>query len=1114
MQSYVQTELVECNRLRSQEALSNNNSNPALWNNTLSNMYELKAGDKVSMYSGFISEKGCGSLKTIEVKGTSLGKTKSFTYVEEQLEREIVRNIPKQSTTTETTTDIELFDNKVNLITGYYKNTNGTGYVGLPRKYINLEDSGSPGPTSGQATNGAFLNQDNTTNGWINPAPSFRFVIKDDFYIEPSSKILKVKNDNSKFTLFIANFSQFGINQSTGINSGAGDEPLDNYTVEPEYRVFYRYRKKIELEVPKGFNSAQFIAQDLTKQLQSIQETNDLIFSDNPDDLEENNETSNIPVSKTIESTTYRTFNCMTQALFTEAVYNSMIAGDVSTYYNNFQIVGWKRPELYTHGEKVNMNYSASGTELITTQDRLLGSSLRRNFVYTNANEPLRTSIPYTRENLELLKNFIQAQELYPEIWDSWNGLGGISPNTDFTYGDGTYYDSQQDISNTRYFHMNSMSNARMCEVDIVDSSDGTTEQYFVFGTNNAGQNTLKLDWDGSEGDKIKPEDYYAILITDPLSPPALTNAFVVSVVYDAPTNSQTLTFSVDLQQTLSNPQEVNVIKYSNPVGGYNYGVERTMLGSSLLRATFVDPNKAFVVDRYSKLLLIYYNNSDRDIYYDEPDINHNKLTYGCFTKESDTISIDGTDYTDDFINIHPINNTGKFSTNLSFAVDYFDRLNHGFIEAGRKFGYDMHFTATSNPAISLYNGKSSQYATYYGDQFATTFCIQRYNELATGVHSKYYQPTNAGQLNGFINRRYCGADNPQINWDGEHFSISDLHTSENLGSQSADGGRYLELITSGAGQTDFGYVTTGVSADASSVVYKINPRSDLNEYCPALAPYTLQQLTHTKNGTAGTGEIYVEIFNKNYTSYNIYDSKSGIIFEDMGFDEDTWDNSLWGIMGFSYNQFNGTTNRLSRIDNSNITNLKFPTTNAEIKITDTKNWNTNENGIPHFSDNIPCPFSLFAYNGSGDIANFAQTDQPFFQEYPELIIKTQSIQLTAENFPTSMIKGYYTIRSDIVPQSIFVGGRSNITNMPIVGIIDKMNPQSDYYFGTESNVDFTIGRPFKLSSICCSIHDPDGSFANVSNSSSIIFKIQRNINTSFNIVQEILEKKDKKNKL
>ena len=86
---------------------------------------------------------------------------------------------------------------------------------------------------------------------------------------------------------------------------------------------------------------------------------------------------------------------------------------------------------------------------------------------------------------------------------------------------------------------------------------------------------------------------------------------------------------------------------------------------------------------------------------------------------------------------------------------------------------------------------------------------------------------------------------------------------------------------------------------------------------------------------------------------------------------------------------------------------------------------------------------------------------------------------------------------------------------MPIVGINTKENPQSDYFFGGESNLEFTIGKPMKLSSITCSIHDPDGSYANVNNSSSVIFKIQRIVNTSFNIVDEILqnEKKTKKTK-
>jgi len=213
--------------------------------------------------------------------------------------------------------------------------------------------------------------------------------------------------------------------------------------------------------------------------------------------------------------------------------------------------------------------------------------------------------------------------------------------------------------------------------------------------------------------------------------------------------------------------------------------------------------------------------------------------------------------------------------------------------------------------------------------------------------------------------------------------------------------------------------------------------------------------------------------------------------------------------MGFSYNQFNGNKNtRLSRINNTNIKDLKYPTTNADIKITHTKNWDTNENGKPHYTDNLPTPFGLYKYdNNDGSYVN------TYIQIYPNINVKTTSIELRAENFPTSMIKGYYTIRSDIVPQSVFVGGKSNITNMPIVGIVDKMNPQSDYYFGSESNIEFTIGKPMKLSSITVSIHDPDGSYANVNNSSSVLFKIQRQMNVSFNVIGDILQNTKKNTK-
>ena len=1111
MDSYIQNELVECNRLRSQEAISGNNENPALWTNTLSNIYELQAGDKVSMYNGFISEKGAGSLKTIELKGASLGKKKSFTYTTETITRQKLTNAPIEATVTETTQEIELKDNVVNLILGYYKNTNGTGYMALPRKFINLENSGEQ-TTTGQATGYAFETIDTVDTGYIQPVADYFSLIKDDYYIEPASKNFKIRNDNKKFTLFVAPFSKLGVETSSGINAGQGDEPFENFTIEPEFRKYKRFKQLVTLEVPKGFNSAQFIADELTKQLQAIEQETNLEFCRNIEQYEYQNPTPNIRISKTVESKTYKTFNCATQLTFEESTYDELVTDPsfTSSYYNNFQNVLWKRPELYETGEHINIHWTLDSptppNKFINLEEqRLLGSELREDYDYSIDNEPMRTSILYTKENLDKLKKFINTQEMYPEIWESWTGEHKY-------YGNGLYT-SNNTIDNTRWFHMNQLSCVRSCELNpISDDASSQTYTRAVNGNNPAGTNTLRLAWDGTDADRIVPVDFFAILISDSVDGSTLSDALVQSVSYNVSPPYQTVLLSKNIGGSgLNAPATVSIEQVDIDEGTIRYASQRTMLGSSRLRDNYyVVPGQTFQEQRYSRLLLVYYNKDDRDTYYDEPDFTQNKLTYGCFGKELYEIDDGyGGKISGYFINIYP--NVSR--TNLSFPQSFFDSQSRGIIEEGRKWGYDLHFSAIGNPAITLYNGKTSQYANYYGFQFPRTFVLPIWGETVYEEHEKISQEEESALLGGFLTRRYMGADNPQIKWDGEHFNISDLHTAENLGSRSADGGRYSELILTGTGQTDYNYVTTDVPTDASSIVYKINPRQDYNEYCPALAPYNGTMLTHTKNGTAGTGNLFIEVFNKNYTPYEIYDSKSGVFFEDMGYDEDTWTEGLWGIMGFSYKQFHGTTNRLDRIGNTNITNLKYPTTNAEIKAVDTKNWNTNDNGVPHFSDNLPCPFALFTYDQAGHTANFGNTLQPFAQLYPSINLKTQSIDLTAENFPTSMIKGYYTIRSDIVPQSIFVGGKSNITNMPIVGTITKENPQADYFFGGEDGIEFTIAKPIKLSSITCSIHDPDGSFANVNNSSSIIFKIQRQIKTSFNIIEQILSDKNNSKK-
>ena len=76
---------------------------------------------------------------------------------------------------------------------------------------------------------------------------------------------------------------------------------------------------------------------------------------------------------------------------------------------------------------------------------------------------------------------------------------------------------------------------------------------------------------------------------------------------------------------------------------------------------------------------------------------------------------------------------------------------------------------------------------------------------------------------------------------------------------------------------------------------------------------------------------------------------------------------------------------------------------------------------------------------------------------------------------------------------------------MPIVGIVNKQSPESNFFFTTEEDLQFIITKPTILSSINVSIHDPDGTYANTSEDSSVIFKVERYINASFNIVEQIL---------
>ena len=140
-------------------------------------------------------------------------------------------------------------------------------------------------------------------------------------------------------------------------------------------------------------------------------------------------------------------------------------------------------------------------------------------------------------------------------------------------------------------------------------------------------------------------------------------------------------------------------------------------------------------------------------------------------------------------------------------------------------------------------------------------------------------------------------------------------------------------------------------------------------------------------------------------------------------------------------------------------------------------------------------------------VASIVDKDDDFeVVHFPEIIVEANSIDIVADNLPTRMIRGYYTIRSNLITDTPFIGGKVNNTNLPIIGVVDKINAEGDFYYGTESSLEFTITKPLRLASLTCSIHDPDGSYANTSEQNTVLFKIQKNKIVSFNVVEDIIQ--------
>ena len=454
--------------------------------------------------------------------------------------------------------------------------------------------------------------------------------------------------------------------------------------------------------------------------------------------------------------------------------------------------------------------------------------------------------------------------------------------------------------------------------------------------------------------------------------------------------------------------------------------------------------------------------------------------------------SLKDIEYRDDF----PINTLGPYGifvrvqTNASFTIGFNaivnklgDQLfpNDSHIYPTSCIGWDCHFSAYGTKCIMLHTGNLN--ALYDGK---TALMIKDNDSNPEIARYRTLYP--------HIRDTYLGANQLEIGVEEKgKFYIHQLHTPEYIGNSFSSGSS----------------PDNPINPDASDQVYRVNKRLSGDNFCPDMVPYRPTIATDTD--TANDGKVEISNFNTNLSPYTIYDSMTGIFIEDTGLSLDDWDKSLWGKLGFTYNQFNtgNTGTRQTRLNNLiNVRNIGAITTNADITAGDVPTYPRNAYGAEYYNTALPgINYPLFESN-STEYGNAVIPSVP-------AITETQtSVRIMADGLPVKMSNPYLLVKSDIVTDTKYYGMGADANNnyttgqcLPIVGVVNKENGFGDYYFQVDTKMAFTITKPTTLSSITTSIHNPDMSYARLENDSAVIYMVKKNNNGNYNIASELIQK-------
>jgi hypothetical protein len=453
---------------------------------------------------------------------------------------------------------------------------------------------------------------------------------------------------------------------------------------------------------------------------------------------------------------------------------------------------------------------------------------------------------------------------------------------------------------------------------------------------------------------------------------------------------------------------------------------------------------------------------------------------YGVFKK----FNINGVDYVSittgemyksfDYIN----------ATQTSIPNVYFDLNNAstGKIDNGTYFGADVHFNAYGNNIIGLCDGylqKSYNASTFYE------------------VNPLFENPTGNIRVCDYVNKIYLGADEPLLEYNtvSGRFQISQLHTAERVqnrynADEKSHGGLIKDFITAG------------------DKVYKVNKRLYNNNFTPMVMPYTLNEFDIDIPDSSSVSYTIFNL-NPNFKAWTIFDQLTGIIIKDFGVSETNWNEGIWGILGFTYDQFNSPTTTINnmnkRVGNINKNNLPGAMTNAVVSSPQMLDMPTNAFGSNSYTLQLPLA-QLFnsTYPSS---ASWIWSGEKI-NSYPAITESAVSVILSAPNLPRKIRCGYFCIRSNVIDNWNYLGGQDSGESYPILQVLSKQNDTDDFFSGGESSITYTFSKPKTITEISTQITNPDMSLATLNENSSVIYKLKRFVQPNFDIIGQIMKEK------